>query len=404
MATRLTLLAAGLTACLALSGCGRPAPAAASAQAASRDAVPTVTRGTLERRVLLTGELKAVKAVDIVVPRTPAWQIPIRYMADDGAEVKEGQKVVEFDRQSFAATIDEKRLAALRAASDLRRQQAQNQLDLAGKRQAVAERRVAMEKAQIDAEVPDEVLPRRDWQERALALEKARTEHAKAVDDLTAAQTAASTEEQVRRIAKEQADRQLAVAEQAIAVLSVAAPRAGIFQVGDNPREGRKFEVNDTCWPGLTVARIPDLAVMQVEAALFDVDDGAVAVGMPASCTVDAFPDEVLPGTVELISPLALETARSSLRRVFRVVVSLARIEGTRMRPGMSVKVAVDTGRAADTLLAPRAALDLGASPPLAFPAKGAPVPVTLGPCNGQACVVVAGLSEGQALRRMERR
>ena len=340
-----------------------------------------VIRGTLERRVLLTGELKAVKAVDIVVPRTPAWQIPIRYMADDGAEVKEGQKVVEFDRQSFAATIDEKRLAALRAASDLKRQQAQNQLDLADKRQAVAERRVAMEKAEIDAEVPDEVLPRRDWQERQLALEKARTEHAKAVDDLTAAQTAASTEEQVRRIAKEQADRQLAVAEQAIAVLSVAAPRAGIFQVGDNPREGRKFE-----------------------AALFDVDDGAVAVGMPASCTVDAFPDEVLPGTVESISPLALETARSSLRRVFRVVVSLARIEGTRMRPGMSVKVAVDTGRTADTLLAPRAALDLGASPPLAFPAKGAPVPVTLGPCNGQACVVVAGLSEGQALRRMERR
>jgi HlyD family secretion protein len=403
MTLRPTLPCVALLTALALPGCGRPAPAAAPHDSAAPAQGLSVTRGTLERRVLLTGELKAVKAVDIVVPRTPAWQIPIRYMADDGAEVREGQMVVEFDRQSFTASIDEKRLAALKTASDLARQQAQNQLDLADKRQAVEERRVAMEKARIDADVPDDVLPRRDWQERALALEKARTEHAKAVDDLAAAQTAASSEEQVRRIAREQANRQLAAAEQAIAVLSVTAPRAGVFQIGDHPWEGRKFQVNDTCWPGMTVARIPDLAAMQVEVALFDVDDGVIGVGMPASCTVDAFPDEVLSGRVDSISPLALETARSSLRRVFRVVVSLASFEGTRMRPGMSVRVAVDTGHSTDELIAPRAALDLGTSPPLACLAKGAPASVTLGPCNSQACVVLAGLSEGQLLRRMER-
>lgn len=359
-----------------------------------------VHRGAFCARVLLTGELKAARAVDIVVPRTPAWALPIRFLERDGVAVTEGQRVVEFDKASFTSSIEDKRLAALRAANDLRRQLAQNALDLADKRQSVEERRVALEKARIDAEVPEDVLPLRDWQERQLALERARTEHAKAVDDLLAGETAARTEEAVRRIAHEQADRQLAVAEQAISVLSVTAPRAGIFQLSENLREGRKFEINDTCWPGMTVARIPDLAVMQVEASLYDVDDGAVAAGQPALCTVDAFPDEVLPGRVEGVSPLALETARSSLRRVFRVIVSLERFDASRMQPGMSVRVEVLAHQAATALLAPRAALDLAGERPLAYPAKGAPVPVTLGPCNAQVCVVSTGLADGQTLRR----
>ncbi len=386
------------------TGCGNPAPGATSSGTGVDGERLEVTRGTLTRRALLGGELKAVRSEEIVVPRTPVWQLPIRFLESDGAEVRQGQTVVEFDRQSFTATIEDKRLAAVKASSELRRQQAQNALDLAEKGQKVEQRRIALEKARVDAEVPQEVLPLRDWQERRLALEKATTEHAKALDELAAARTAARAEEEVRRIASEQADRQLQVAEEAIAVLSVRAPRDGVFQVGDHPWEGRKFQVNDSCWPGMTVGRLPDLSAMQVEASLFDVDDGAIAVGMPATCTVDAFPEEAFPGRVESLSPLALETARSSQRRVFRAIVALDRVDPRRMRPGMSVKVEVEAGSAADALLVPRVALDLAAQPPRAYPAKGAPVEVALGPCSSQSCVVLSGLVEGQALRRVPER
>jgi hypothetical protein len=54
-----------------------------------------------------------------------------------------------------------------------------------------------------------------------------------------------------------------------------------------------------------------------------------------------------------------------------------------------------------DALLVPRAALDF-ASPqqPKAHLSGGKVVPVTLGPCNAQECIVKSGLKEGDRLGR----
>jgi len=72
------------------------------------------------------------------------------------------------------------------------------------------------------------------------------------------------------------------------------------------------------------------------------------------------------------------------------------------MRPGMSVKVEVRGAPVQGALTAPRAALDMAG--PAAFLAGGERVPVELGACDAQRCIVTKGLAEGQALsaRRLE--
>jgi HlyD family secretion protein len=356
-------------------------------------------RGTFQSSMLLTGELEAVEAALIVVPRTPMWRMPIRWMEEDGAVVVAGQRVVELENSQFAGTIEQNRLAEARARNDLMRKEADVEIDLADREQRLEQARVQHEKASIEAAVPLDIQPRRDYQEKQLALSKAEVELQKASDDLEAGREAARAELEELRISLEEAAREVRVAEKAIADLTLRAPQEGIFVISENRFEGRKLEVGDDAWVGLAVGSIPELGEMQVVAQLSDVDDRKVATGMRAICTLDSYPERSYEGELAEIAPVAKGGGRrQSLRRHFRVVVRLHDADPEKMRPGMSVRVEVLPRPRENVLLVPRSALDLGSEAPRALLADGSGVDVELGPCSAYECVVEEGLNEGDEL------
>jgi HlyD family secretion protein len=372
-------------------------------RAASTEAVPTedlrVRRGDFVQRFLMTGALEAVRSDRIIVPPNRSWQIQVRWMEEDGARVEKGQKVVELDNTALVGELDEKTLAVLRSRDELGQQRSELAGQEEDKRFQLEQKRVALEKARIDAEVPASILERREHQERQLALSRARTEYAKALEDLESFRESAQAQLAVLEIALDKAERDVEVAERAIDTLALRAPRDGLLVISENPREGRKFQVGDNAWVGLTVARLPDLSEMRVEAVLTDVDDGRIKVGDPARCVMDAYPELSIPCRVASITPIAQEPERRSLRRSFRVLVELDRTYPDRMRPGMSIKVEVEAFRLPDTLLAPRGGLRLDEEPPVALLHGGAEREVRIGACNALECVVENGLTEGDRLR-----
>jgi multidrug resistance efflux pump len=392
--------AVAMALCAAAVACsaGR-ADAPSSARAAQPAQDLTVRRGRFDDRFLLTGQLAAVHADHLVVPRIPSWQTTIRWMEDEGTVVKGGQKVVEFDTSAFAQDYGDKHLAWDQAQSDLEQAEA----DRAGAR-AEAEFQVdqksnAVEKARIPAGIPADFLRGKDYQENQLALERALNELDKAREDLHSRE--ASSEETIRqkRIALEKARRELAAATQAMEGMVLLAPRDGILVVADHPWQGRKLQVGDSVWVGLPVVSLPDLTAMRVEAKLSDVDDGRIAPALPVICVLDAFPDRTFPGRIAEITPVAQEEAGRSLRRAYNVRIDLDAADPERMRPGMSVKVEVRPRPKDDVLLAPRAGLDFSGPSPRARLASGEEVDVTLGSCNPDACVVLGGVAEGARLR-----
>jgi multidrug resistance efflux pump len=258
------------------------------------------------------------------------------------------------------------------------------------------------------AAVEKDSLPARVWQENQLDLERKMTAYAKAKDDFEAQQKSAALDAQVKQIALDKSLREINAAEEAIAKLELRAPRDGVVVIGDNPREGRKLEVGDTIWVGLPVVRLPDLATMQVKASLSDVDDGRVAVGMKAICTLDAHPDRPIEGVVSEISPVAREPSQKSQRRSFKVVLSLSESNHEQLLPGLSVKVEILGREAKGALIAPRVAIDFDAKPAQLRTADGARLDVDLGLCDAQRCEVTphedsaaarAALSPGLRLR-----
>jgi multidrug resistance efflux pump len=359
----------------------------------------SVRRGRFEDRFLLTGQLVAVSADNLFVPRIPSWQTTIRWIEDEGAVVKAGQKLVEFDTAAFAQDYGEKQLAFDQAQSDLTQSEADRASQRAEKDFLVAQRAVAVEKAKIAAEIPAEFIRGKEFQDNQLALQRATTELAKAREDLTAFDASSAETVRQKHITLDKARRELDAAGQAMDGMVLKAPRDGILVVADHPWQGRKIQVGDAVWVGLPVVSLPDLHAMEVEAKLSDVDDGRIASGLSVSCILDAYPDRTYPGRIAEITPVAQEAAGRSLRRAYNVRVQLDAADAQRMRPGMSVKVEVRPKPREDVLLAPRVALDFDGPNPKARLATGAEVDVKLGPCNGDTCIVVGGLDEGVQLR-----
>lgn len=381
---------------LSLTCCGGDTAVERTSPPLERRAV--VTRGTFRTAILLTGELQAVESAKLVVPRTPMWRMPIRWMEEDGAEVEAGQKVVELDNSQFTGELEQNRIAESRARNDLLRKEADIAVDLADREYRLAQARTQHEKAAIDAAVPEEIRSRREHQEKQLALSKAEVELQKAIDDLETGREAAVAELEELRIALEKASREVLVADEAIAKLALRAPRDGIFVIEEHRREGRKFEIGDDVWVGLPVASIPELKEMQVEARLSDVDDQKIAVGMRTVCMLDAYPMESFDGEVVEIAPVAKGRGRESRRRSFTVVIRLHDSDPERMRPGMSVRAEVLPPPREDVLLAPRFAIDFSSGKPLAVLEDGSSTEVVLGPCGSSECVVEEGLNEGEEL------
>ena len=373
--------------------------AGSGTDAAGQEAV--VTRRLVEDVFLLSGELSAVRQASIVAPRGEALQI--RWMAEDGTDVKEGERVIEFDAARLIQSIEELRLKVRQAENERESRARAVVAEADGKRVAVDKADVEAKKARIDAAVPRELRPAVEWAKfQATAAEKEATLQ-KARLDQEAFQTSSRSDLEVLRRGEEKARRELEVAEKALLATSVRAPRSGIFLSGNfwqwGPEGPRKLQPGDTVWPNFPVASIPDPTEMEVSAALSEVDHGRIGAGMKTRCILDTYPDRVFEGRIENVGAVAAEAGRSfglsTARTGFPVRVSLA-VTDPIMRPGLSVRVEVLRAAWPQALVVPRHALHFEKEQVVVVrKGLGGRTVVRVAGCTPVDCAVESGLNEG---------
>src|SRR5258708_39007404 len=103
-----------------------------------------VRRGTFASDVVITGELRAARGEELAVPHLPQWQTTIKWIAPDGVDMKQGDRVVELDNSTFSSNLDAKRQAVAQAQQELQQKDAEwtadtleKQLDVGRKRSDV---------------------------------------------------------------------------------------------------------------------------------------------------------------------------------------------------------------------------------------------------------------------------
>ncbi len=383
---------------IAAGGCARSYPGSAAAASPPGTSEAVVRKGVFEQRLLLSGEVDAVSAVELKVPRVSNGRVTVRWMVTDGAQVKAGDKVAELDNASYVSLLKERVIVISQQEMDLKRQQWKNALAETDRQMEVARKKAALKRAEVDADIPDGILPKRDYLEKQLALKRIRLDLEKAEEGLKSQLRSDEMDLSVDKLGLEKAHREMQMLEGMVEALILKAPQDGTIIAGDHFNEGRKLQLGDEVFVGQTVVRMPDLKQIRVRAWLADVDDGKVAVGMPAEIVLDAFPDRPLKGKVQEIAPVAREVTDRSQRRVFRVAVHVEDDGAAGLQPGMSSRVAIVTERKPDQVLVPRMALDRSSKDVVVRLASGKTQPVTLGPCNTHECVAT-GIEPGTSVR-----
>jgi multidrug efflux pump subunit AcrA (membrane-fusion protein) len=311
-------------------------------------------RGEYEEEILLTGELRAVRATTIVAPETSIFQMRIQFLPEEGTEVREGDPLLDFDNSALSDRVLDLETRILNAETQIaakRSELATNRMDLEIER---TERLYERDRARVRAQVDPSLLSRKEYAERQYEYDKAQMELEEVEKRLAKNIDRGRTELDVLIIEKEKLQRDLLSTQKDLEVLSIKAPIDGLVVYEYRRGQQIKWKEGDNVWPGQPIISLPDLSEMEVQFQVSEVDVPRLHVGLPVRVTVDSFPERELSGEILEIPSMAVTRDEDSEVRIFRVRSSLSETLRDKMKPGMSVLGRVTADRRAEALLVPR--------------------------------------------------
>jgi len=351
----------------------------------------SVSRGDLARSVVATGRIEPLAKVEV---KSKASGIVEKILLDYGDRVRQGQVLVELDKEQLRARVAEAR-ANLEAAQA-----------------AVQSAQATYARNQVDAEGPD--LPfLRATVERDRKL---------AADGLVSASLLDESEKAYQLALNKQvsAQRYLAVsrAEIARARAQVAQMQAGLESAEEDlrnatitsPMDGlvlsRDVEVGDAVSSILIlgsqatdVMTLGDVSEVYVKGKVDESDISKVYLGQPARIVVESLKDKKFEGRVTKISPLGVEKENVT---TFEVKVSIQNPAGE-LKANMTANAEIILEEKHNVLQVPEAAVvyDKDRNTFIEVPDSGTKtgrrkLAAKLGISNGVKTELLSGLKEGQ--------
>ena len=197
------------------------------------------------------------------------------------------------------------------------------------------------------------------------------------------------------------AEGELKLARQELKACTITAPADGM--VGYLPtyfgNDFRVARVGDTIFMNLPFMVIPDMSSLVVHCYVPESELGRIATGAPAQITPVAFPELVLPGTVESVGATAQVVAeKPAWQKYFHVVVALQSTD-ERLRSGMSITTQILACDRSSALLVPRVAVRWKGAEASVVVRRGDAAEariVTLGQADALQFEVLSGLKAGE--------
>jgi multidrug efflux pump subunit AcrA (membrane-fusion protein) len=369
---RSAVIAAGVLACAALIGPARTSaqnPGLGGGKATTAEppivqADPSVKKLTeyvvkadeVLRDIVLTGELKAERSIMINAPRIQSnFGNTVTYLAPEGAVVKAGELIVEFDdssllnsRSEAERTLDENKLNIAKKKADLEAQRCDNL-------NTVAQAEASLKQAELYGKIDKSLLSANDYQKYQLDVLKATLSLEKAREQLGNFEKSYDSQMALVQIQQSQAEISLKKIDSDMTMLKIYAPQDGIFIYGDNWQSNRKVQAGDNIFPGMEVASIPDLESMQVIGYVYDTEYGKIKQGMPCTVTLDALPGVEVGGRVVSLTSVAARRGFSSEKKLFQTVIRLDKVDSSVLKPGMTTRINVPLVLAKGVPAVPRA-------------------------------------------------
>ena len=361
----------------------------------------SVSTGSLEMGVEVTGALEAVDKVSIAPPSlSDVWDFKISMMTPEGSEVEPDAPVVGFDTSDLSRRLDQKTGERDTAAQQLEVERAKTRVTVRDDALAVAQAAAELRKAEAKADAPAAITSVVDLEKARLDVTLSR-EKVAYLDRKHAATRQRETSELARlRGQRDRADGRVQEMTAAVAKLTVVAPRAGTLIYETNWR-GEKKKVGDSTWRGETIMQIASLDNMSAAGQIDEVDASKVAVGQAVSLRLDAQSDLELRGKITKISQTVRRASPENPLKVISVDITLDEGQSAKLRPSMRFRGRVETERVDDVLRVPIDAVLSTRGGPVVYRLEAGKVEVTdveLGRRDREHVEVLSGVREGDEI------
>ncbi|MGS2719562.1 HlyD family secretion protein [Paraglaciecola aestuariivivens] len=289
---------------------------------------------------LLTGIVSSSEYHLVTAPKTNRWQVQIQWMADEGSIVNEGDLVAVFDSGGTEAQLEanEERLETESLELlKLEMDKAQAVLEAQG---ALKLATISLEKARIEASIPDGEISAYEKGKHVIAYEKALTAKIKAEQNYQLKLEEQHVELNKKKIEILKLEEQIAYQKSQLEKLSVRAKVSGPVTHAMHPWMAQKLASGMNIQASWDVLTVQAASTYQVTAWVHEIDAARLDLTHSHySLTLDAYPEYSYQAKVLSVSSQAEAKSHWSDSAYYRVELGFEEPLKQAVFPGMSVRV-----------------------------------------------------------------
>ncbi len=369
----------------------------------------SVRRGEFVRTVRVHGTTEAIQARPIAAPRLQVQglnTLVITRLVPSGSRVKKGDLLVEFDRQAQIKQALDQEANYKDFLEQINKKKADQATALAKDQTELKQAEDAEKAAALEVQ-RNEILSKIQAEENQEALDaaKARLKQLRETFDLK--RKAAQADLRVLEIQRDRALNAMRHAEGNAEKLAIHAPMDGMAVLNTVWKGSSQGEVmeGDEIRAGLPFMQVIDPSQMQVRARVNQADVPNLRSGQEVQVHLDAYPDLVFPGKVELLAAIGTTGSFSNKVRTFVVTFSVGG-NSPNLMPDLSAGVDVEIERRAGVLLVPRDAVFKEGEQSYVRIARGSSFDkraVKVSAMSDTEAVIESGLDAGATVQRAAR-
>jgi HlyD family secretion protein len=363
-----------------------------------------VQRAEFVDYVEIRGQTSARKSVTIAAP-FEAGDLQIIKLPQNGAQVKKGDVVVQFDTTTMKQTLAQDQSAQKSADAEIKQSQAQAHLKEEQDLTDVMKARYDVQSAKLEAS-KGEILSKIEGAEDNLKVSDAEAKLKDVEAKLSSDKASDAADIESKQQKRDQAVYQVRQTERNLQALTLRAPSDGLATIMSNWNASGAFggpvpfKQGDRAWSGAAIAELPDLSTMEISGRIDESQRGQVQVGQTATVRVEAIPDTEFTARVSQISEIASMDFSGGwpFPRNFSIQFALAKSD-PRFRPGMTANVRIAVDRVAGGIIIPAEALFRKSGQSVAFVISGSKFeerPIEVARRSGDQLLIAKGLQAGE--------
>ena len=305
-----------------------------------------------EQVLRLKGTTEALHARAILAPRLAGQSVPtltIIRLTPGGTRVKQGDLLVEFDRQAQMRDYFDKKADYQKLVDQVAEEQAKENAARAKDETELKTAEDNLRKAELEMQKA-EIVSRIDAEKNQEDLDEAKATYDQLRETFDLKRKAAKASIRILEIQRDRTKQTMIHAQTNSDLLQVHSPLDGVIVLNTIWKQGTMGEVQegDQVRPGQPFMQVVDPSAMQVRVLANQQDFPALQVGQTAKVRLDAYPEMIFPGKLDQIAPVGEAGDFSNKLRSFVVIVAIAGND-PKLMPDLSAAVDVDLGKATST-------------------------------------------------------